>query len=104
MIDYAKGVRGLVDVRWHSKVKRDECRIRGTEGEIELTPLNGPELIYPGGREDLPPHPNLHYPMIENFVNAVAGKDPLKSDGTSSYWTDWVIEEVRRKNGSAPLS
>lgn len=104
MIDYAKGVRGLVDVRWHSKVKRDECRIRGTEGEIELTPLNGPELIYPGGREDLPSHPNLHYPMIANFVNAVAGKDLLKSDGTSSYWTDWVIEEVRRKNGSAPLT
>jgi predicted dehydrogenase len=101
MIDYANGVRGLVDVRWHSKVKRDECRIRGTEGEIELTPLNGGELIYPGGREDLPPHPNLHYPMIENFVNAVAGKDPLKSTGTSSYWTDWVIEEARRKNGSA---
>ena len=104
MTDYANGVRGLVDVRWHSKVKRDECRIRGTEGEIELTPLNGPELIYPGGREDLPSHPNLHYPMIENFVNAVAGKDPLRSSGASSYWTDWVIEEVRRKNGSAPLT
>jgi len=42
--------------------------------------------------------------MIENFVNAVAGKEPLKSDGTSSYWTDWVIEEVRRNNGSAPLT
>jgi predicted dehydrogenase len=104
MIDYANGVRGLVDVRWHSKVKRDECRIRGTEGEIELTPLNGPELLYPGGREDLPSHPNLHYPMIENFVNAVAGQDPLKSGGTSAYWTDWVIEEVRRKNSSAPLT
>src|SRR5713226_7954367 len=36
MIDYAGGVRGIVDVRWHSKVKRDECRIRGTEGEMEL--------------------------------------------------------------------
>jgi 1,5-anhydro-D-fructose reductase (1,5-anhydro-D-mannitol-forming) len=104
MIDYAKGVRGLVDVRWHSKVKRDECRIRGSEGEIELTPLNGGELLYPGGREDLPSHPNLHYPMIENFVNAVAGNVPLQSEGTSAYWTDWVIEEVRRENGSAPLT
>ena len=32
MIDYAGGVRGIVDVRWHSKIKRDECRIRGTRG------------------------------------------------------------------------
>jgi predicted dehydrogenase len=96
MIDYAGGVRGVVDVRWHSKVKRDECRIRGTDGEMELTPLNDPELIYPGGRENLPPNTNLHYLMIENFVDAVLGKAPLLASGASSYWTDWVIEQARR--------
>jgi 1,5-anhydro-D-fructose reductase (1,5-anhydro-D-mannitol-forming) len=96
MIDYDGGVRGLVDVRWHSKVKRDECRIRGTDGEIDLNPLNGPELIYPGGREHLPPHTNLHHPMIENFVDATLGKAPLLANGASSYWTDWVIEQARR--------
>ena len=101
MIEYAGGVRGVVDVRWHSKVKRDECRIRGTDGEMELSPLNGPELAYPGGREDLPPNPNLHYPMIENFVDAVLGKAPLLASGASSYWTDWVIEQLKRNNPSA---
>jgi 1,5-anhydro-D-fructose reductase (1,5-anhydro-D-mannitol-forming) len=95
LIDYAGDVRGIVDVRWHSKVKRDECRIRGTEGEMELSPLNGPELIYPGGRENLPPNTNLHYPMIENFVDAVLGKASLLASGASSYWTDWVIEQAR---------
>jgi 1,5-anhydro-D-fructose reductase (1,5-anhydro-D-mannitol-forming) len=96
MMEYPGGVRGVVDVRWHSKVSRDECRIRGTEGEIEMSPLNGPELIYPGGRESLPPHANLHYPMIENFVDAVVGRAPLLASGVSSYWTDWVTEQVRR--------
>jgi 1,5-anhydro-D-fructose reductase (1,5-anhydro-D-mannitol-forming) len=96
MIDYTGGVRGIVDVRWHSKVKRDECRIRGTEGEIELSPLNGPDLIYPGDGENLPPHANLHYPMIENFVDAVLGKAALLASGASSFWTDWVIERARR--------
>jgi predicted dehydrogenase len=96
MIDYAGGVRGIVDVRWHSKMKRDECRIRGTEGEMDLSPLNGPELVYPGGRESIPPHANLHYPMIENFVDAVLGKAPLLASGASSFWTDWVIERARR--------
>jgi len=95
MIDYAGGVRGIVDVRWNSKVRRDECRIRGTEGEMDLSPLNGPELIYPGGRENLPPHANLHYPMIENFVGAVLGKAALLASGASSYWTDWVIERAK---------
>jgi 1,5-anhydro-D-fructose reductase (1,5-anhydro-D-mannitol-forming) len=94
MIEYANGLRGIVDVRWHSKVHRDECRIRGTEGEMELSPLNGPELIYPVGRESLPPHANLHSPMIENFVDAVEGKVPLLSSGATAYWTDWVTEQV----------
>jgi 1,5-anhydro-D-fructose reductase (1,5-anhydro-D-mannitol-forming) len=95
MIEYAGGVRGIVDVRWHSKVKRDECRIRGTDGEMDLNPLNGPELIYPGGRESLAPHANLHYPMIENFVDAVLGERDLVASGASSFWTDWVTERAR---------
>jgi len=96
MIEYAGGVRGVVDVRWHSHVSRDECRIRGTDGEMELSPLNGPDLVYPGGRENLPPHANLHFPMIENFVDAVLGKAPLLASGESSYWTDWVTGQVIR--------
>lgn len=97
MIDYESGVRGIVDVRWHSKVRRDECRIRGTDSEMELSPLNGPDLVYPGGREQLAPHDNLHYPMMENFVNAVLDKAPLVSSGESTMWTDWVTEEVMKQ-------
>jgi predicted dehydrogenase len=101
MIEYPGGVRGAVDVRWHSKVGRDECRIRGTEGELELSPLNGPDLVYTGpdktgARENLPPHANLHYPLLENFADAVEGKAMLLSSGASAYWTDWVTEQARR--------
>jgi predicted dehydrogenase len=88
MIEYPGGERGIV--------ARDECRIRGTDGEMELSPLNGPELIYPGGRENLPPHANLHYPMIENFVDAVLGEAGLVASGASSFWTDWVTERARK--------
>lgn len=100
MIEYPGAVRGLVDVRWHSKISRDECKIRGTDGEMDLSPLNGPELVYPGGRESWPPHQNLHYPMIENFVDAVSGKTALLASGESSYWTDWVTENSRRARNS----
>ena len=95
MIEYETGVRGVVDVRWHSKINRDECRIRGTEGEIEMSPLNGPDLIYPAGREHLPPHPNLHYPLIENFVDAVEGKAQLRSSGATAFITDWITQQAR---------
>jgi predicted dehydrogenase len=99
MIDYASAVRGIVDVRWHSKVRRDECRIRGTEGEMELSPLNGPDLIYPGGRENLPVQANVHLPMIENFVDAVQGKAPLLAGGAEAFWTDWITERTVRGRG-----
>ncbi|MGD1077903.1 MAG: Gfo/Idh/MocA family oxidoreductase [Candidatus Sulfotelmatobacter sp.] len=97
MIEYAGGIRGVVDVRWHSKVVRDECRIRGTDGEMELSPLNGPDLIYPGAHESLPPHANLHYPMLQNFVDAVEGQALLLSSGASAFWTDWVTERAHQK-------
>src|SRR5215469_1036412 len=44
LIDYANGTRGVVDVRWNSRVDRDHFRVTGAEGEIDLTPLNGPQL------------------------------------------------------------
>jgi predicted dehydrogenase len=94
LIEYESGARGVVDVRWHSRVSRDEFRIAGTDGEMELSPLNGPLLIYPGGREELPPHANLHYPCVDNFVNAVLDGAPLVADAESAVWTDWVTEQA----------
>jgi hypothetical protein len=64
---------------------------------MEMSPLNGPELIYPGGRESLPVHSNVHLPLIENFVDAIEGKAPLLAGGASSYWTDWITEQARKK-------
>ena len=94
MVEYDSGVRGIVDVRWHSRVPRDEFRIRGTEGEIDLTPLNGSALVYPGGKENIPAPANLHYPCIENFVSAVTGQAELASSGATSLPTGWITQQA----------
>ena len=94
LIDYENGVRAFVDVRWHSQIARDEFRIRGTDGEIDLSPLNGDSLVFPGGRESIPAPENLHYPCIHNFVGAVLDREPLSSSAKSALATDWVTEEV----------
>ncbi|MGA3324123.1 MAG: Gfo/Idh/MocA family oxidoreductase [Terriglobia bacterium] len=94
LIEYANKVRGIVDVRWNSRVKKDEFRIIGTDGEMDLTPLYGPDLVYPRGREELPTHANLHFPCIENYVAAVLDGAPLLASGESSIWTDWVTEQA----------
>jgi predicted dehydrogenase len=94
IVEHASGVRGVVDVRWHSRVARDEFRIRGTDGEMDLTPLNGPRVSYPGGEEQIPAHANLHYPCIADFVSAALDGTPLRSSGASALETEWVIGQV----------
>lgn len=94
LIEYAGGIRGIVDVRWTSRIVRDEFRVVGTEGELNLTPLNGPDMAITtrdGSRkEQWPAHPNVHYPIVANFVEAVLDGTPLVSPGETAIPTDWV--------------
>jgi predicted dehydrogenase len=98
LIEYEGGARGIVDVRWHSRVPRDEFRIRGTEGELDLTPLNRPTLVHPGGTEQIPAHANLHYPCVEDFVTAVLEGRPPRSTGASALATEWVMEQAATRD------
>jgi 1,5-anhydro-D-fructose reductase (1,5-anhydro-D-mannitol-forming) len=100
LMQFQNGVHGVVDVRWNSHVERDQFRIIGTDGEIGLDPLNGPELRVAGRVEMLPTHANLHYPAVENFVAAVlAGSgDLLACPAEQGLWVDWVIEQVVEQN------
>jgi 1,5-anhydro-D-fructose reductase (1,5-anhydro-D-mannitol-forming) len=101
LIDYAGGIRGIVDVRWNSHIDRDQFRVIGTDGEINLDPVNSPSLRYRGREESLPAHANLHFPALENFVSAVLHGAPLMCPGEEAIWTDWVTEEVVRQSKTA---
>jgi predicted dehydrogenase len=103
VMQFAGGVHGMVDVRWNSRLPRDQFRIIGTEGELDLDPLNGPDLRIhnlAGGVqvEMLPAHANVHYPLVLNFVGAVLAHTPasLACPGEQGSWVDWVIEQVVR--------
>ncbi|MES2393217.1 MAG: Gfo/Idh/MocA family oxidoreductase [Acidobacteriota bacterium] len=96
VIGYAGGVQAVVDARWNSQVSRDEFRVVGTEGEIALTPLNGPVIKWPGGEESLPVAANVHAPLIANFVDAIENGAELICPGREAVWTDWVTEQVMR--------
>jgi len=100
MMEYAGGVHGVVDVRWNSRIARDQFRIIGSEGEINLDPLGAPELRIRDHAEDrvemLPTHANVHYPLIESFVAAVLDGAPLACTGDEAICTDWVTAEVMK--------
>jgi 1,5-anhydro-D-fructose reductase (1,5-anhydro-D-mannitol-forming) len=96
MMKYAGGIHGVVDVRWNSRVQRDQFRVIGTDGDIVLDPLNGPELRVSGRVETLPTHANVHYPLVENFVAAVLDGTALACPGDEAIWVDWVCETVKK--------
>ncbi len=96
LLEYEGGVHAVVDVRWNSRVHRDQFRIIGSEGDIVLDPLNGPEMLVNGQVEERPPHSNLHYPLVHNFVNAVLDGTPLVCPIEEAIWTDWVTEQVMK--------
>ena len=106
LVDYAGGIRGIVDVRWNSHIERDQFRVIGTDGEIDLSPLNGPSLRCTGRDESfeeaLPAPANLHFPAVENFVSAALDGAPLMCPGEEAILTDWVTEEVMRQAGRRP--
>jgi 1,5-anhydro-D-fructose reductase (1,5-anhydro-D-mannitol-forming) len=101
MIEYRNRVRAIADVRWHSQIERDELRIIGTEGEMDLTPLNGPALVYPGGQETMPVPSNVHYPLVKNFVDAALDGVPQFSSGETALWTDWVTSRAVASNSAS---
>ena len=101
LVEYAGGVHGVVDVRWNSRINRDQFRVIGSEGEISLDPLNGPALRFLDGEgrlreEQLPAHANVHYPAVENFVAAVLDGAPVACPIDEAIWTDWVTEQVKK--------
>jgi 1,5-anhydro-D-fructose reductase (1,5-anhydro-D-mannitol-forming) len=100
LIEYAGGIHAVVDVRWNSRITRDQFRIVGSEGEISLDPLNGPTLHVLAGdgtlrEESLPPHANVHYPAVANFVDAALDGAPLACPIGEAIWTDWVTQQVK---------
>jgi predicted dehydrogenase len=101
LIEYAGGIHAVIDVRWNSRMPRDQFRVIGSEGEISLDPLNGPalRLLASDGsltEEQLPANANVHYPAVENFVAAVLDGAPLACPIGEAIWTDWVTEQVKK--------
>jgi predicted dehydrogenase len=100
LIQYAGGIQATVDARWNSQISRDEFRVIGTTGEMNLTPLSGPILRVGEVEEMLPTNRNVHLPCIANFVDAILDGAALACPGEEALWTDQVTQMVRLSNSS----
>lgn len=80
----------------------DELEIFCSEGSLTLKSLNSGSLTVTRGNEreiiDLPPHPNLHLPLLEDFGRAIAeGRQPRVS-GRTGRETSRIMEAAYRSS------
>ena len=107
LIQYANGIHATVDVRWNSRIPRDEFRILGTTGELLLTPLAAPTLFIRTANstvvaeENLPTHENVHYPIIEDFTSAILNNHAPAAPIAEAIQTDLVTHWVMQSNPRA---
>jgi predicted dehydrogenase len=72
---FERGTVGVIAVTHAASESRDTLEIFGTQGSAHVSVLNdgGLRVVTAAGtrEERHPPHPNLHQPLVEDFVAAV---------------------------------
>jgi 1,5-anhydro-D-fructose reductase (1,5-anhydro-D-mannitol-forming) len=90
-------VRAVVDVRWNSHIARDDFRIFGTDGDIDITPLNDGCIRCAGKQESLPNDSNFHRPLLRHFADVLEDGAALICSGEEAILTDRIIAEAYAK-------
>ncbi len=98
VMHFPTGPLALLSVTHAAFESRDTLSIYCTKGSIHVPVLNQGQLrlVTPAGevREDHPPEPNLHLPLIDDFTRAVqAGRPPLV-DGTAGRMVNQVLDRI----------
>jgi predicted dehydrogenase len=75
LLQFERGACATLAVTHAAAEPRDTLRIFGTSGSIDVAALNKGDLLIRVGskerRESHPPAPNLHQPLVDDFVEAV---------------------------------
>ncbi len=81
LLEFESGPCATLVVTHAAAAARDTLEIYGTRGSLHATVLNAGDLAIVAGdarrSEPHPPAPNLHQPLVQDFVDAVlAGREP----------------------------
>jgi predicted dehydrogenase len=101
---FASGPCATVTVTHAATEPKDTLRVFGTAGSIHIAVLNAGDIVVTRQgaeeRESHPPAPNLHQPLVEDFVAAVATGRAPAVDGEAGRAVAEIEARIYR-NGSA---
>jgi predicted dehydrogenase len=85
LLQFERGATAMLVVTHAAADRQDTLDLFATRGSIRIAPLNSGNMIVKVGEvergESHPPAPNLHLPLVEDFVEAVRTGRPPTVDG-----------------------
>lgn len=94
------GTQVLASFHWNSKTWSHEFEIVGTEARVKWHPYDGDSVVKTVGRETVevpaPNAKNVHAPLVEDFVSAVADHRPPAVTAAEAAKTNAVIDALYR--------
>lgn len=100
LLQFEGGTQALLSVTHAAAEPQDTLKIFGSNGSIHVARLNEGEIkitTNDGERvETHTPHPNLHQPLIDDFVQAVLNKRDPQVDGHNGREVARINEEIYR--------
>jgi predicted dehydrogenase len=99
-LEFKSGARGLLTVTHTVPDGQDTLDIYGTRGSVHIPVLNRGTLILRtesgDTSEQLPPHENLHSPLIENFARAVLQDRLPEVTGETGLEVNKILTKIYR--------
>jgi predicted dehydrogenase len=99
---FESGVCGTLAVSHAAQESRDTLDVFGSQGSIHVPVLNEGKMCVIAGKnertETLPPGSNLHQPLIEDFVAAIAeNREPIVN-GVTGKLVAQIEEDIYRRS------
>jgi 1,5-anhydro-D-fructose reductase (1,5-anhydro-D-mannitol-forming) len=108
LLEMPNGAHCIASFNWNSRIWADEFVILGTNGEIIMDPCDSdrltvrmnPRVIRGLGREETtisrPNHPNVHYPLIDDFARSIIENREPRISGAEAYKTNRILNAIER--------
>jgi len=94
------GALATASFNWNSKTWRHEFDVVGTEARITWLPYDSGPVVKTVGRDkemlDLPNPENVHWPLIEDFVDAVQNSRPPRYPLAESAAANTVLDAINQ--------
>ena len=101
---FSNGAPFTASFNWNSRIAEDEIQIIGTQAEVVLSPCDGPDMEIKAAntteRRLVPKPANVHYPLINDFTEAILQDRSTRFSGRDGFKATKIIAAAYESSNS----